>query len=130
MTSWDGSERRKFPRANYPCLIVVQHNSKAEPEAILTHTENLGIGGVCIILKIPIKLFTPIKLQLDLLDMDSNIKCEGKVVWCVQRRINEKTKPAFFDTGIEFSNIDPGNQKRIEETVKRLVKTGQEAPYR
>jgi len=130
MTSWDGLERRKFPRANYPCLIVIRHSSKAEPEAILTHTENIGTGGVCLILKTQIKLFTHVELELDLLDAGHNIKCEGKVVWCVQRRTHEKAKPAFFDTGIEFSSVDSNNQKRIDEVVKRLVKSGQETPYK
>lgn len=130
MTSWDGLERRKFPRAHYPCLIVIRHNNRREPEAILTHTENLGIGGVCVILKSSIKLFTNVELELDLLDTGNNIHCEGKIVWCVQRRTSEKTKPAFFDTGIEFSRVDPNNQKRIDDVVKRLVKIGQETPYR
>lgn len=121
MTGWDGLNRRKFPRANYPCLIIIRHNH-AGPEAMLTHTENIGIGGVCIILKRGIKLFTPVELEIDLLDTSTHIKCEGKVVWSVQRRNSEDKKPSFYDTGVEFMNIGMKDQQRISEVVNRLMK--------
>ena len=127
MTGWDGLNRRKFPRANYPCLIIIRHNH-AGPEAMLTHTENIGIGGVCIVLKRSIKLFTPVELEIDLLDTTTHIKCEGKVVWCVQRRESEDKKPSFYDTGVEFMNISMKDQQRISEVVNRLMKMDIEAP--
>ncbi len=128
MTSWDGLNRRKFPRANYPCLIIIRHNH-AGPEAMLTHTENIGIGGVCIVLKKSIKLFTTVELEIDLLDTSSHIKCDGKIVWSVQRRHNEEKKPSFYDTGVEFVNISIKEQQRITEVVNRLINLGQETPY-
>ena len=121
MSGWDGLNRRKFPRANYPCLIIIRHNHVG-PEAMLTHTENVGIGGVCIILKRGIKLFTPVELEIDLLDTTIHIKCEGKVVWSVQRRGTDDKKPSFFDTGVEFMNITMKDQQRISEVVNRLMK--------
>ena len=127
MTGWDGLNRRKFPRANYPCLIILRHNH-AGPEAMLTHTENVGIGGVCIILKRSIKLFTPVELEIDLLDTSSHIRCEGKVVWSVQRRNSDDKKPSFYDTGVEFMNIGMKDQQRINEVVNRLMKVDLETP--
>ncbi|MFA5059355.1 MAG: PilZ domain-containing protein [Candidatus Omnitrophota bacterium] len=127
MTGWDGLNRRKFPRANYPCLIIIRHNH-AGPEAMLTHTENLGIGGVCVILKRSLKLFTTVELELDLLDTNLHIKCEGKVVWSVQRKNPEEKKPSFYDTGIEFSSINAKDAQRIIDVVARLVKLGFETP--
>ncbi len=121
MSGWDGLNRRKFPRANYPCLIIIRHNH-AGPEAMLTHTENIGIGGVCVVLKRGIKLFTPVELEIDLLDTTIHIKCEGKVVWSVQRRNSDEKKPSFFDTGVEFINVTMKDQQRISEVVNRLMK--------
>ncbi len=123
MNNWDGLNRRKFPRVNYPCLITLKHQDE-EPEIILTHTENVGIGGVCIVIKRKINLFAPVELELDLLDTDHHIKCQGKVVWVV-RRSNEKKKPLFYDIGIEFSNILFSDQRRLEEIVERLGKSQQ-----
>ena|SRR3990167_10073025 len=125
MTHWDGLNRRRFPRANYPCLIIIRHNH-AGPEAMLTHTENVGIGGVCVILKKALKLFTPVELELDLLDTGNHVKCEGKVVWSVQRRSSEEKKPSFYDTGVEFVNINTKEQTRIDEIVNRLVTVEEE----
>ena len=127
MTGWDGLNRRKFPRANYPCLIILRHN-RVGPEAMLTHTENIGIGGVCIILKRGIKLFTPVELEIDLLDTTTHIKCDGKVVWSVQRKDSADAKPSFYDTGVEFINVSMKDQQRINEVVNRLMKMDLETP--
>ena len=126
--SWNGLERRKFPRANYPCLVTIHHHIDKD-ESILTHTENLGIGGVCVIIKKSIKLFTPASLEIDLLDTNLHVKCKGKVVWCVQRRSSENKKPSFYDTGIEFVGLTEKDQERIEEIVARLIERGLQTPY-
>ena len=123
MTSWDGMNRRKFPRVYYPCLIVLRC-AQGEQESILTHTENIGIGGVCVTINRNIPMFSPVELEIDLLDTESHIKCHGKVVWAIQRKLDEKKKPLFYDLGIEFSDIPPNDQKRLDEVVKRFVKRG------
>lgn len=120
MSAWDGIDRRKFPRANYPCLLIIRRDN-ATPEAMLTHTENIGIGGVGIITKRELKLFDKVELELDLLDMQPHIKCDGKIVWSVRRKDTEEVKPSYFDIGIEFVNINDKDRKRIEFIVNRLA---------
>jgi Tfp pilus assembly protein PilZ len=118
--SLGGANRRKFPRVNYPCLVVIAGpDSNQELPAILTHTENVGIGGVCVILKDNVKISTPVEVEIDLMDLDQHIKCHGKVVWNVQRRGDDKKKPFFYDIGIEFTDIDKKEQQRIDEIVRR-----------
>ena len=124
MTNWDGLNRRRFPRVNYPCLVVIRHNVE-EKDVILTHTENIGVGGVCVILKKNVKLFCPVELELDLLDLGNHIKCQGKVVWNVQRKNDQPDKPFFYDIGVEFVDIDRNEQQRLEEVVSRLVRNQQ-----
>ncbi len=128
MTGWDGLNRRKFPRANYPCLIIIRHNT-AGPEALLTHTENIGIGGVCVILKRDAKLFMPVELEIDLMDTDPHIKCGGKIVWSIKRNSGDKKKPLFYDVGVEFTDIEEKDQKRLEAIIQHLMKQGKETPY-
>ncbi len=125
MGSWDGLNRRKFPRANYPCLITIRHD-QGQPEAILTHTENIGTGGVCVILSKEIKLFALVDLEIDLLDTNPHIKCRGKVVWVVRRRSDEKKKPLFYDIGVEFTDLQPSERERLDEIVGRLALRQQE----
>jgi Tfp pilus assembly protein PilZ len=121
MSNWEGMNRRKFPRASYPCLLIVRKNH-TQPEAMLTHTENIGVGGVCVTLERDLKMFTPVELEIDLLDTQKHIKCEGKIVWVVKRRDDAITKPSFFDTGIEFVNLAKDDEKRIEVIVQRLMR--------
>jgi len=125
--SWDGMNRRKFPRANYPCLLIIRRDHVA-PEALLTHTENIGVGGVGVIIKRELNLFASVELELDLLDMQTHIKCEGKIVWVVRRKESSEVKPLFYDIGIEFSNISEKDRKRIEFIVNRLIKLENQKP--
>jgi len=117
---WSGMDRRKFPRANYPCLVIIRRDHERQ-EAILTHTENLGIGGICVILKKDLGLFSPVNLEIDLMDMQPHIKCEGKITWVVKRSAEEDKKPSFFDTGIEFVTLKDKERKRVNLIVNRLL---------
>ena len=120
MMSWEGMNRRKFPRANYPCLLIIRRDHVA-PEAILTHTENIGVGGVGVIVKRELRLFAPLELEVDLLDMQSHVKCNGKVVWSVKRKESVEVKPSFYDVGIEFIDLSEKDRKRVEFIVSRLL---------
>lgn len=126
MGKWDGLNRRRFPRVIYPCLVVVQNSGEGAKEVILTHTENMGIGGVCLILKQDIKMFTTVDLELDLLDLGNHIKCQGKIVWNVQRKSDAKNKPLFYDIGIEFVDVSDEERDRLERIIQRLVKNVEE----
>ena len=121
MGKWDGLDRRRFPRIKYPCLVVIR-SSKETKDVLLTHTENVGIGGVCVILKRNVKMFTPVDIELDLLDLDKHIKCAGKVVWNVQRRSSTDKKPLYYDVGVEFQDISDKERERLEDTVRKLSK--------
>ena len=123
MSPWDGINRRKFPRVSYPCLVTIRHQQD-EKDVFLTHTENVGIGGVCVILKKGVKIFSPVEVELDLLDLEHHIKCPGKVVWSIRRKNTEELKPLFYDIGIEFDGLSDQDRKRLEVIIQRLNKAG------
>lgn len=123
---WDGINRRRFPRADYPCQIKVR--SKKGKETLASHTENIGCGGICTILEKGLGLFSNVQLELDLQDGQLPIKTEGTIVWVVKRHEIKKDRPGYFDTGIEFKNLDAQAIARIEAIVnKSLEKDGSEA---
>jgi Tfp pilus assembly protein PilZ len=95
-----------------------------EVEAFLTHTENVGVGGVGIIVKKEIKLFTDVEIEIDLLDVDDHVKAMGKVVWVVRRKGVEEVKPMFYDIGIEFSNMSGKDKEHLKETIDRIIQGG------
>jgi Tfp pilus assembly protein PilZ len=120
---WEGIDRRKFPRVMYPCLVKVI-SSHGPQEPILTHTENIGCGGLCVTLKNEVKLFTSVELEVDLLDLNEHIKPKGKVVWSVRRKAIEKIKPMFYDIGVEFTEISKPDHERLQENLQRLMDKG------
>ena len=121
MSGWEGLNRRKFPRVSYPCLVVVNHREEKE-EIILTHTENISIGGICVTLKRNIRTFSYAHLEIDLMDLQDHVRCKGKVVWNVQRKGSTKTKPLFYDIGIEFEDIADKDRQRLQKIVDHLAK--------
>lgn len=126
MGKWEGLNRRRFPRVSYPCLVVIRNDEPGKKEAILTHTENVGIGGVCVILKQNINVFYPVEIELDLLDLREHIKCKGKIVWNIQRKPDAPKKPLFYDVGIEFQNLHRKDLLRLEEVITRLARDDKE----
>ena len=127
MTMREGTNRRKFPRVSYPCMITLRRG-EGEPEVILTHTENIGIGGICVTMNRSVRIFSMVDLEIDLLDLSDHLRCRGRVVWTIQRKAEEKRKPLFYDTGIEFLQIEGVDRQRLDDVIRRLLKQAKTSP--
>ena len=110
---WQGIDRRRFPRADYPCKVVVLRNDLKE--SFSTHTENIGTGGVCVILSKELPKFCPVELLLYLKDSGAPIECNGRIIWSVPTETD-------FDTGIEFIDIKKTDYLRIEKIVGECLR--------
>lgn len=117
---WNGIDRRKFPRARYKCLIHIR--KKESSKSISTNTENIGPGGICVIIKDNLGLFQGVNLELSLEDGETPIKCAGTIVWVVKKRPEVKQGSYTYDTGIEFIDLDPAGRKRIVKIVDDILK--------
>ncbi|MFH1854235.1 MAG: PilZ domain-containing protein [Candidatus Omnitrophota bacterium] len=113
---WSGINRRKFPRANYPCIITVKR--KDQSDSISTTTENIGVGGICVMLPKDLGIFAPVEIQLDILDSQPLIKCDGAIVWIVAKKTDEDK---IYDTGIEFTNLQRKDTMRINDVVEKVL---------
>jgi len=122
MEKWQGLNKRQFPRINYPCLIIIRNGDDDKDSTVLAHTDNVGVGGVCVALKQAVKLFSIIEIELDLLDLGNHICCKGKVVWDVEKENNDKKDPRIFDVGIEFIDIKEEDQSRLQKVIENLAK--------
>lgn len=120
---WDGRNRRKFSRVLFPCLIKIR-DSKEGKDALLTHTENVSIGGVRVILKNKVPMATLLDIEIDLMDAAEHLTCLGKVVWSEKRKSTESVKPDFFDIGIEFMGVNEADRKRLESVIGHNLKRG------
>lgn len=114
--AWEGINRRRFPRANYACVVRIRRKGSAE--AFHTRTENIGCGGVCVMLPKEIGIFSPVEIELDLESGEHKISCDGTIVWVVRRTEIDKDVPNFFDTGIEFVNLKKEDKSRIDKIIK------------
>lgn len=117
---WDGLNRRRFPRVVFPCLIKVSSKGGGK-EIILTHTQNIGVGGAGVMVKKEFKLFADVELEIDLLDELDHIKTNGKIVWVVRRKATEEIKPMFYDIGIEFVSLPDRQQGHLQTVIDKLI---------
>jgi Tfp pilus assembly protein PilZ len=128
--NWKGTDRRQFPRVMYPCMVKIISSNK-EQELMLTHTENIGQGGLCVIVKKEIELFAPVAMEVDLLDISDHLHLKGKVVWKARRKPEEKVKPLFYSIGIEFTQMSQADHDHLQQNLQMLIKNGTELskPY-
>ncbi len=117
---WDGVDRRIFPRAHYPCLITIRKNFPP-PQATLTNTEDISVGGVRIIIGKRIELMTEIDLEIDLKDTLPTIILRGTVSWVKEAPPGRKGKPPRYDTGIKFITLKNEYRRRIQHVVEHLL---------
>ena len=117
---WNGINRRKFPRASYRCIVTIKNIGEL-PKIITTRTENIGLGGVCVILREPIELFKKVELEILIEDSGSPIRCNGSVVWLVKKLDPVRKNAVSFDIGIEYIDIRQSDKTRIGNVVEKLL---------
>lgn len=116
---WDGLNKRKFPRARYRCKINIRRQP-LPPKTITAYTENLGLGGICVIIKEDLQLFRNVEVELFLKNGNPPVACKGGIVWIVKKtgvggHVN-------YDTGIEFNNLKKEDESRIALLVDEVLK--------
>ncbi len=113
--TWSGLDQRSFPRLELQCDIWVFDNQETH---IQTTTENVGGGGVCVILNRPLERFSMVKLKLILpSDFAREIEADGRVVWIVCST-NPATGKKSYDTGVEFVNLNEQDKKTLLNIVR------------
>lgn len=115
---WSGIDRRRFPRAKFPCKVIIHKNQGIEKYSI--ETENLSVGGIGVLLDKDLGLFSSVNIELTL-DDKNIIKTPAKVVWIV-KKTSEGKGSHIFDTGVEFIDLKPDDKKKVEKAVKKIVK--------
>ena len=116
---WDGFNKRKFPRLHLACEVVIHPQGKER--AVKTTTENVGMGGVCVMLDEPLERFDRCKVSLELKDGEPPVQCTGKSVWIIPNR-EFKAVTKTYDTGIEFLDLDDFSRQRLRSFLKQPQK--------
>jgi len=113
---WEGQEKRRYPRARFLCRITV-----ASPRRLLaSHTENIGEGGLRVILEEKLVLRTEVGLEI-FVEKERPIKCRGRIVWVAESINPIEGKPLLFDTGIEFIEMNDTAKQYISKLVDKIL---------
>lgn len=115
--NWNGREKRSFVRANFPCKIIIYTVGKEH--IIVSHTENIGAGGVRVIIEECLDISSQVGLELFL--GGAQIICKGRIVWVVERSGSNNVEANVWDTGIEFRKISERDRKIVDSFVKTIV---------
>jgi hypothetical protein len=112
------ANRRKYPRANYPCQLTIWPDN-GPMETILANTSNVGIGGLCVHLNEAVQVGTKVDIQLHFAKTTTPFKCCGLVVRC------EQESDQFYNTGIQFENLDELKYAFLNGKVSEIIRIEQ-----
>lgn len=111
---WDGFNKRKFPRLHLTCEVAIHTTGGQKP--LTASTEDVGLGGVSVMLAEPLKRFDRCKISLELKDGEPPIQCTGRSVWVIPSQ-DRKSAKKHFDTGFEFLDLDESSRKRLRAFI-------------
>ena len=112
---WPGLDQRAFPRYSAQCDITIIEKS----EIIKTKTQNIGVGGVCVILKKALEKLSQVSLHLVLNEELHPIEYDARVVWVIPSKELASSK-VNYDTGLEFINLNAADRELIESFIQKL----------
>lgn len=117
--SWAGINNRKTVRISLECTVIVK---KARSSLVFhSSTENISMGGVCVILEKELLRKTPVELEIALPDDLLPVECSGKVRWSTKRSDYLNKKPSQFETGIEVIEISDQDKSRLKHIIDELL---------
>ena len=116
---WSGIDTRRGVRVAFECVVIVK--KKESSLVFKTQTENISLGGICVILERGLLKNTPVEVELFLPDSPTPVTCAGKIVWSVRRNEYSKKKPSQFDTGIEFATLVDEDKARLRRIIEELL---------
>ena len=108
------SNRRKYPRANYPCQLTLWVGDEPQ-ETILANTSNIGLGGLSVYLNQLVKEGTKVEIQLHFTNTTTPFKCHGVVAHAKQ----ESKK--FYSTGIQFEPLSELKTAFLEGKISEII---------
>ncbi|PIW64868.1 MAG: hypothetical protein COW13_00340, partial [Candidatus Omnitrophica bacterium CG12_big_fil_rev_8_21_14_0_65_50_5] len=89
---------------------------------IQSTTENVGVGGVALILDKSLDRFSICELRFKPSPEDAEIVCAGKVMWIVPMK-DAHGRKTRYDVGIEFTGLAEEDAERIRAAVEEFSKS-------
>ncbi len=110
-----GSEMRLFKRIQYQVKV---HVTEGRGKNFVADTQDLSLGGICLITQAPLATDAQIDLVIPLLKTRKKISVQGRVAWVSHWDEHSMAKFADrYQTGIEFTGVD---KKKRDMLAKEL----------
>jgi len=112
---WDGLNKRRFIRLNFPYTIHLYPENEASLSA---YTEDIGSGGIRVVLREKVEVGTVLDLEIYLKQIP--MACKGKVIWVKDKENHMLEGTKFFDTGIALCDINDEQRDTVKLCIQGL----------
>jgi hypothetical protein len=112
------TNRRAFPRANYPCSLTVWQNS--DFGTIIANTSNIGAGGLLVYLNQGLMIGAKIEIKIDFTKTES-FECIGLVLRCQESQKEIEDQKNYYAVAIIFEGLDEAKVARLKTLVEKLL---------
>ena len=108
---------RRYPRL--PASWPIKCESKTPSDGrTVTHTRDIGAGGVSVSMKEPLPLGTPIRVEIHIPPLDCSVSAQGQVIRCFPGR------SGGFEVGIQFTHIEAKDRATLNEAIEEIIGSG------
>ncbi len=118
------NERRKYRRV--PGKLRITYKLVGETDETSVYSIDVSAGGFCIGLNRMIKNDTVLELTIYLPDKEKSFYCMGRVAWQKPRPIKGDDGAYYYETGLQFADLDLKNRLRLIYYVHGKMKKAQD----
>ena len=119
-----GYNKRKFPRANYPCSLTMW-SENGNSQVIMGYTANIGAGGLCVHITQELLIHSYVEVRIEFPSQTTPFKCKGKIAHC-DKYVDPQGKK-FYAIGVEFEAMDEVRQAYLMGVVSDLITLNEKA---
>jgi hypothetical protein len=108
--------KRKFPRATYPCSLTLWRGG--DFETIMATTSNIGAGGLLIHMDHSFMIGAKVEIKIDF--SNEEFHCNGLVLRCQPNRENVDEQSGMYSVAIVFEGLDEQKAAYLRNLVDKL----------
>lgn len=116
------TDKRKFPRLSFNVDVNYELIAGQSAEARKSRSKNISAAGLCLMIPEKVEPGNLLNLEFFLPDADTPITARGNVVWVEELAIYSAEPVVSYDCGLAFTDITPGDRKKINRHVVRNLK--------
>ena len=114
-------EQRDYIRIDILVPAILSIKTKSVVKRVKAHVENVSASGILVTLDKKLAFSTNTGIEMYTPDASNPIHCDGKVVWVVPAKKQDK-----YQCGIAFTNIEEDNKNTfLKFLCDTIYKTGE-----